>query len=322
MTTSYSLLQAENLTGISRQKLRRWCESGQIAGQLTLKGRERPTWKLSLLVIDSLKSQKFAIDYETLVEQWVNEQNSGFHSGKPLNAKTSRLNLTGLENFWKYFGEAPSVDRLNAENLRRAIFNIPVDHAAKNCHFSKREHMFKAVCSFFKLLVRQGLKLESEIEQIRREKPRHRTYQPNRPVLQSEDKLLHLLEVNESWLSGRSDFDRELTRTIFMILAFTGLRKSELIDLELIHLDLQDGILSVIDGKGGKHRQVGIYPEAEQQIRRWLDHYRPHSSYPNFLLQEDGQPLTGSVIQGRIQRLRKASGIYIPRMGYAVHLPP
>ena len=74
-------------------------------------------------------------------------------------------------------------------------------------------------------------------------------------------------------------------------------------------------MVNVIDGKGGKNRFVGVCPEAEQQIRHWLNRYRPESEYPHLLLQEDGMPLTASVIQGRIRRLRRAAGIYITAHG-------
>jgi integrase/recombinase XerD len=56
---------------------------------------------------------------------------------------------------------------------------------------------------------------------------------------------------------------------------FTGLRCSELSHLQLGHLNLEAGILRVVDGKGRKDREPPIIPRLEQILRPYLEVTRP-----------------------------------------------
>jgi integrase/recombinase XerD len=55
----------------------------------------------------------------------------------------------------------------------------------------------------------------------------------------------------------------------------TGLRCSELSNLQLGHLDLAAGVLRVIEGKGRKDRELPVVPRLEAILRRYLEVVRP-----------------------------------------------
>jgi integrase/recombinase XerD len=56
---------------------------------------------------------------------------------------------------------------------------------------------------------------------------------------------------------------------------FTGLRCSELAHLQLAHLDLDAGVLRVVNGKGQKDRELPVIPRLEAILRRYLKEVGP-----------------------------------------------
>lgn len=67
-------------------------------------------------------------------------------------------------------------------------------------------------------------------------------------------------------------------RAIIVLLWRSGLRCSEMLNLTLRDLDPDRGIVSVIDGKGGKDRDVYIDFATVEIIRAWLA-VKPRSNY-------------------------------------------
>lgn len=301
-------MEAEALTQIPRLTLRRKLQAGKLAGREVLK-KSRPVWEISQSAVDQLLSKKQHQSYQELVSQWEADQYSGYHTGKPLTQSAIHCNLYGLLNYWKHLGVQPSFDGLSPENFRRAIADVPIDHAQRNCHFTKKEQMFKGLCSFYKLLIQKGIKESIELAELRKYKPK-RVYPPKKKSL-SQEQVVQLLEFNEIWMTSRTDFDRELTRTLIILITQTGLRRAEVINLMLEDVDLGEGTIIIVDGKGHKRRVVGITAELEPQLQRWLAQYRPKTASPNLLVQENGDPLTTSVIYPRITRLAEAAGLQI-----------
>ena len=55
----------------------------------------------------------------------------------------------------------------------------------------------------------------------------------------------------------------------------TGLRCSELANLQLAHVNLDAGRLRVVNGKGHKERELPVIPRLEKILRPYLDKVRP-----------------------------------------------
>lgn len=70
-------------------------------------------------------------------------------------------------------------------------------------------------------------------------------------------------------LLGRRDYALVATALL------TGLRCSELANLELTHVDLDGCVLRVVEGKGQKDRELPIVPRLEAILRRYLADVRP-----------------------------------------------
>lgn len=88
-------------------------------------------------------------------------------------------------------------------------------------------------------------------------------------------KLLSIDEVEQ--LISEPDLDKKKgkrDRAMLELLYATGLRVSELIQLRLKDINLEDGFL-ICRGKGGKERIVPLGRQAEQSVRNYLDTARP-----------------------------------------------
>ncbi|HEY7803761.1 MAG TPA: site-specific tyrosine recombinase XerD, partial [Orrella sp.] len=64
-------------------------------------------------------------------------------------------------------------------------------------------------------------------------------------------------------------------RAMLEVLYATGLRVSELVNLGVLDVSLSDGVIRVVQGKGGKDRLVPLGQEAAHWIERYLAQARP-----------------------------------------------
>ena len=70
-------------------------------------------------------------------------------------------------------------------------------------------------------------------------------------------------------------------RALFSLMYHCGLRLGEACRLEVTHLDRKRGVLRVINGKGGKSREVPVAPEMFLRLGRWwLTHGNPRFLFP------------------------------------------
>jgi len=111
----------------------------------------------------------------------------------------------------------------------------------------------------------------------------------------SEVQIRALLDsIDTSTPEGYRDY------AVIVTLLDTALRVTELANLQLEHLWLDEGVLKVL-GKGGKERLIPIGKAVQRLLWRYINNYRPEPSVPNrdyLFLTADGRQLT----KGRIQK--------------------
>lgn len=90
------------------------------------------------------------------------------------------------------------------------------------------------------------------------------------PKTLSEDQVDALLQAPDD-TTPRGLRDRAMLETLYA----TGLRVSELVDLNLLDVNLQEGVVRVNMGKGGKDRLVPLGQEAAHWIDRYTTEARP-----------------------------------------------
>lgn len=102
-------------------------------------------------------------------------------------------------------------------------------------------------------------------------------------------------------------------KAIFELAYSSGLRVSELVGLQLIDLDLHQG-MATVTGKGNKTRLVPVGHMAQEAIRRWLL-LRPQLAHPNshtVFVSNKGTPLTTRAVQLRLRQWQTSLGIAEP----------
>lgn len=120
-------------------------------------------------------------------------------------------------------------------------------------------------------------------------------------------------------------------RSLFEVLYATGLRVSELVDLKLFELSLQDGVVRT-RGKGSKERLVPLGDIAAEWLRRYLLESRPQlldgqSSDHVFVGEGTGTGLTRQMAWVLIKKHALTAGIpsekispHVLRHAFATHL--
>lgn len=137
------------------------------------------------------------------------------------------------------------------------------------------------------------------------------------------DALLNAPNVNDS-LGLR---DRAMLETLYA----TGLRVSELVLLKLLEVNLDEGVLRVVMGKGGKDRLVPLGGEAVHWLERYLKESRPVLLGPRrsdalFVTARNGAPMTRQSFWLIVKKYALHAGINTPlsphvlRHAFATHL--
>jgi integrase/recombinase XerC len=143
-----------------------------------------------------------------------------------------------------------------------------------------------AVRSFGKFLCRQGVLAANPAQSLRG--PRQEKKLPHFLTVADVQKLL-AAPPDADWAGRR---DRAILETLYS----AGIRVSELVGLDILDADLNDGVITV-RGKGKKERLALLGPEAKTALSRWLDDRgevleRTAKESPAVFLNKDGGRLT------------------------------
>ena len=126
-------------------------------------------------------------------------------------------------------------------------------------------------------------------------------------LLVSDDDLEKLLEAAER---QRTDFRCVRDRAMLAVLIFGGLRRAELLGLEVPHLNVEDGVLLVQQGKGKKARAIPLCPEAVAMLRDWRAIREGLKCRHSFLFVNEGRRRVGE--QGLARMLEEIKAIAGP----------
>ena len=166
------------------------------------------------------------------------------------------VDLKSLSEFLK---EEP-IEKVDYVSLRRYLAHVKEQNLSKVSIARK----IASIRSFFKFLFREGIiknNPASSLSTPKRDK--------HLPKFLDEKEIVLLLES-----PGREDKAGLRDRAILETLYSTGIRVSELVGLNMDHIDQIGGIIKVF-GKGKKERIVPIGERALQAIRDYLKARRP-----------------------------------------------
>lgn len=169
---------------------------------------------------------------------------------------------TDLVQFVDFCARRKIIDAARVKEADIVDFLVALDEAGISPR--SRARKLTALRMFFQFLVGEG-KLDHDPTQ----KVRMPTVRKTLPAVLSIEEVEVLLgQPDLENLRGFRD------RTMLEVIYATGLRVSELVNLRLRDLDLQQGLLKTT-GKGSKDRFVPLGEEAMEYLRQYLEDVRP-----------------------------------------------
>jgi integrase/recombinase XerC len=191
---------------------------------------------------------------------------------------------------------------------------------AQNYTKSTTARKLATLRSFYKFLIRRGLVTLNPLSTIRTPKQEKRL-----PKCLDLEQVQKLLEA-----PGDADLLAARDKAMLEVLYSSGIRVSELVDLDKSDLDLQEGILRV-RGKGRKDRLTPIGSQAIKALERYFelreqDVKSRSSASPRVFLNKHGQPLSTRSVRRKLDKYLAIAGLdpgispHTLRHSFATHL--
>jgi len=188
--------------------------------------------------------------------------------------------------------------------------------ASKNCKPITWTRRVQILRGFAKYLLRFDPATEVPPRDLFGSAPYHRPM----PHIFSDEEIVALMDETRH-LSSDYPLRQKTCRTLFGLLAASGLRISEALNLKRADVDLHAGVLTVREGKCHRSRLVPLHPSAAVALRRYgqlRDHAVPHASSDRFFLFDHGRRVNKEAVRYALQsvcrRLR-----WCPRGDYRRH---
>lgn len=235
---------------------------------------------------------------------------------KNLSPNTYDAYLTDLEKLLHYLDTA-EIDPLEVtlENLQHFMAGL---HDV-GIHPRSQARILSGVKSFFKFLVIADYRNDDPAELL--EGPKIGFKLPEVLTVEEIDRIIDMVDMSKN--------EGQRNRAILETLYSCGLRVSELCNLRLSDLYLDEGFIKV-EGKGNKQRLVPISQRAIQEISRWLEDRiggKIKEGYEDFVfLARWGKNISRIMVFHLIKELAEKAGIkktispHTFRHSFATHL--
>ena len=204
--------------------------------------------------------------YQQEFLNWLqNEKGSSVH--------TIRAYQEDLTQFGEYLkAQGIPLEQLEYHDLRYYMASLQQKQQLKKTTLSRKTSTLKSFCKF---LHREGLLEHNPADLLSTPKKEKRL-----PTVINEVDMTAFLD---DFLAGEEPLQLR-NKAIFELLYSSGLRVSELVQLDVENVQKQKGILRIL-GKGSKERIVPVGEQAQSAITYYLEHGRPP------LVKEEAQAL-------------------------------
>jgi integrase len=128
------------------------------------------------------------------------------------------------------------------------------------------------------------------------------------PYIYTPAEIVQLVEAADR-LRPSYPFRRQVYRTLLALIAATGLRISEALDLRLSDV-LPEGVLQIRRTKFGKSRLVPLHPTAAKAFDRYLEQRRQLAvTDDHVFLSAGNRRISSSMVEYTFRRIRRLAGI-------------
>ncbi len=195
------------------------------------------------------------------------------------------------------------VEQVTTDVLRRYLAGM----SAAGLSASTRARRLYALRSLWHYLETTGLVSENPCRKV--SAPRRRQHLPNYLTVTECARLLAACDDNHYVDLAFRD------RTILVVLMYQGLRRAELLGLQLGDVDLEAMTLLVRRGKGGTSRLLPLAEQAAQAGTDWLE-MRPDCACSALFVTRGGHPMSAVDLQRMFRRTVDRAGL---REGVTLH---
>ena len=216
---------------------------------------------------------------------------------------TTRRYLRFVERFAQHFGKSP--DKLGPDHIR--TYQAYLLKVRKLEPGSVENHVAALRFLFIHTLHRHEFRQFLPYPKVRRKLPK----------ILSREEVARLIDASSSLFE----------RALLMVLYGTGMRRSEIARLKLADIDSQRMVIHVVNGKGGKDRDLPLSPTLLETLRalwRWL---KPRVYlFPSRMHRDREQPITDKIVWRVCTEAAKRAGIRkkvhpsLLRHSWATHL--
>jgi site-specific recombinase XerD len=202
----------------------------------------------------------------------------------------------------RYNNDVVNVGDITTERLRVYLYDKRASGAWTADTFL---NYYKGLKAFLKWCVKRGYLEENPIASI--EKPRLSKKLPKRIT---EQEALRVMEYSFN-MRTTYRFERYRNRAIFAVMIFSGLRAGEVLNLKRGHIDIENNVVHVFEGKGGKDRVIPMALKLKIYLKEYLEDLKrlgKDSEYLFISLQGD-KKFTYSGLKKVVERVKKGSGV-------------
>ena len=222
----------------------------------------------------------------------------------PLTVEAYRSDIEQLCEFLKDEEVLPQVDAVTPKLLRQFLLVMKQAGLAA----STRARRLYALRSLWDFLERAEMAEANPCRKVSAPKTRQSV-----PEYLTPEECEALLEATQDqYYSSLAARDR----AALSLLIYTGMRRQELLNLTLEDVNLTEGTLRVVSGKGNKTRLLPLVSEAQEVIAQWLEQ-RPQNGHGQLLTGRDGRPLGTHGLNLLFHRAAKKAGL--ERDGVTLH---
>lgn len=212
-------------------------------------------------------------------EEWL--------SMRGMSGETMRGYLVDINQFNRWMTSKSNspvfVDKITARHVEEFVSYLTNERGCKPRTVNRK---INALSTFFQCMKKKKILSENPLEDFERVK-----------VPDSERIYLSREEV-EAIIQA---IDHPVLHYFAMTMAYTGLRVSECINLTLHDVNLEDGYIQVINGKGGKNRTVPMSDRLKSKLQEYLKFHRPKTDSLFFFALKK----TGTVSDQYVNRVLK-----------------
>jgi integrase len=218
---------------------------------------------------------------------WKTTMATGTFDGRPFSSCTVEYYSYYVEQYFECFSE------LRYDYFETVMSEIPIEQ------FGKRDKYYRGILCFAKYLVRENSLPESFLKKAKMIKPKRHC--PPKQASITEDQLELLLKA------CRTPYETLIIR----LLSSTGLRASEFCALKRKDINLEEGFLTVQNGKWGKRRKVGLNDQVLLLLKQHIDTYQLQEAEDFLFLDAKFQPLVRDGLLTRLYAIGKRAGVHV-----------